>query len=85
MVFAYLAPDTFLPLTSVVAAVVGVVLTFGRASVRMVVNGFRAILAGRKADARASGGLKGQHLPGRLRRHARDGGRSEPEEAGQHA
>jgi hypothetical protein len=34
MLFAYIGPDTLLPLTSVVATAAGVVLMFGRNSVR---------------------------------------------------
>ena len=34
MLFAYIGPDTLLPMTSVVATVVGVILMFGRNSVR---------------------------------------------------
>jgi hypothetical protein len=33
-IFAYIGPDTLLPLTSVVATVAGVILMFGRNSVR---------------------------------------------------
>jgi hypothetical protein len=35
LVFAYFSPDTLLPLTSVIASVVGVFLVFGRTLVRM--------------------------------------------------
>ena len=41
MLFAYLGPETVLPLTSVVAAVTGVVMMFGRNSVRFVIRMFR--------------------------------------------
>lgn len=41
MVFAYLGPESMLPLTSVVAGVAGVVMMFGRSSVRWVVATFR--------------------------------------------
>jgi hypothetical protein len=34
LLFAYIGPDTLLPMTSVVATAVGVVLMFGRNSVR---------------------------------------------------
>ena len=43
MVFAYLGPDTVLPLTSAVAAVVGVVLMFGRHVSRVVFLAFRRL------------------------------------------
>jgi hypothetical protein len=36
--FAYIGPETFLPLTSVVAAVAGVALMLGRNSLRFVVG-----------------------------------------------
>lgn len=40
MIFAYLGPDTYLPLTSVLAAATGAILLFGRNLVRFVVSGF---------------------------------------------
>lgn len=36
MLFAYFGPETFLPLTSVIAGVAGVFLMFGKNSVRMI-------------------------------------------------
>jgi hypothetical protein len=40
-IFAYFGPETVLPLTSVVAAVVGVVLMFGRNTVRFIASWLR--------------------------------------------
>ncbi len=34
MLFAYFGPDTFLPVTSIIATAVGVFLMFGRRSIR---------------------------------------------------
>jgi hypothetical protein len=43
MLFAYLGPDTVLPLTSAVAAVLGVVLMFGRQVNRIVLLAVRRL------------------------------------------
>jgi hypothetical protein len=45
--FAYLGPETVLPLTSVVAAVAGVVLMFGRNALRFVAHSVRMLIPGR--------------------------------------
>jgi hypothetical protein len=51
-VFAYFSPETVLPLTSVLASAVGVVLLFGRTALRLVKGLFRiAALRGRRAQA----------------------------------
>lgn len=44
MCFAYLGPDVFLPLTSVIAGVVGVVLMFGRTLLAFARNGWRRLV-----------------------------------------
>ncbi len=44
MTFAYLGPDTFLPMTSVVAIVVGGLLMMGRNSLRFVATFSRKIM-----------------------------------------
>jgi hypothetical protein len=41
VVFAYLGPDTMLPLASVVATVVGMVMMFGRVSLKFALAPFR--------------------------------------------
>jgi hypothetical protein len=46
MLFAYLGPDTFLPLTSIAAAIIGTMLMFGRTLRVAVVSVLRRI-AGR--------------------------------------
>jgi hypothetical protein len=46
MLFAYIGPDTMLPLASVVAGVVGVALMFGR-QVKLVVRNFVRRVTGR--------------------------------------
>jgi hypothetical protein len=43
-VFAYLGPDTLLPLTSGLAAVVGALLMFGRSARRLAVRWSRALV-----------------------------------------
>lgn len=54
--FAYVGPDTFLPVSSVLAGVAGVVMMFGR-------TGLRLILRGRVARALSgrAGALSGPH------------------------
>jgi len=47
LLFAYFGPETMLPLTSVVAAVVGVFMMFGRNSVRIIRRAFLDRFAGR--------------------------------------
>ncbi len=42
---AYLGPETMLPMTSVIAGAIGVVMMFGRKSFRWVANCCRAIVA----------------------------------------
>ena len=49
-VLAYLSPETYLPISSVVATVIGVVMMFGRNSLRLAALWFRRITARRKAD-----------------------------------
>ena len=41
MIFAYLGPETMLPMTSVLAGVVGFFMMFGRKLVEVVTNAFR--------------------------------------------
>ncbi len=43
-VFAYLGPETMLPMTSVVAGAIGVVMMFGRGSVRWIAATFRRLV-----------------------------------------
>jgi hypothetical protein len=43
MLFGYIGPDTVLPLTSAVAAIVGFFLMTGRYSLRLVAGAFRRI------------------------------------------
>ena len=44
MLFAYFGPETTLPLASVLAGVLGVVMMFGRATLRVLARPFRALL-----------------------------------------
>jgi hypothetical protein len=44
MLFAYLGPDTMMPLTSVVAAVFGVSLMFGRQVLRLLSLGWSQVM-----------------------------------------
>jgi hypothetical protein len=41
VLFAYFGPETFLPVTSAIAGVVGVFLMFGRSSIRLLLDGLR--------------------------------------------
>lgn len=64
MLFAYLGPDTFLPLTSVIAAVVGGLLMFGKAIVAMVKGTLAGFFGGRKAEGPAVPGRRSALLRG---------------------
>jgi hypothetical protein len=68
MLFAYLGPDTMLPLTSVFAAVVGVVLMFGRQALRIVGMAWAGVrrLAGLTSGTTAAAGTRahGAHASG---------------------
>jgi hypothetical protein len=56
--FAYVGPDTFLPVTSALAAIAGVFMMFGRAGLRLIFGGgLMRILPGR----RASGAYPSRH------------------------
>jgi hypothetical protein len=48
LVLAYLGPETMLPMTSVVAGIAGVIMMFGRTSLRWVVARFRQVLPSSK-------------------------------------
>ena len=57
MIFAYFGPETVLPLTSIVAAAVGVVMMFGRNTLRF------ALMFARRASRALAKGFRG-HRPG---------------------
>jgi hypothetical protein len=59
MIFAYFGPETVLPLTSIVAAALGVVMMFGRNSFRF------AMMLGKRAARFVT---KGRTRPGRVTR-----------------
>jgi hypothetical protein len=63
LILAYFGPETFLPLTSIVAAIVGVAMMCGRNTIR-----FLLYLAGRIAPGRGASDSKGRRQPGQLRR-----------------
>jgi hypothetical protein len=63
LIFAYFGPETFLPLTSIVAAVVGVVMMFGRNTIRFVLY-----LVGRIVPGRGTLEAQPRRRPGQLRR-----------------
>jgi hypothetical protein len=44
VLFAYFGPETFLPVTSAIAGVVGVLLMFGRSSIRLLLDGARRVV-----------------------------------------
>jgi hypothetical protein len=43
VVFAYFSPETFLPMTSIIASALGAVLLFGRSALRLARGIFRAV------------------------------------------
>jgi hypothetical protein len=47
MLFAYFGPETMLPLTSIVATVVGIFMMFGRTSIRIARRAFLSLLSGK--------------------------------------
>jgi hypothetical protein len=52
IILAYFSPDTFLPMTSIIASAVGCVLLFGRSALRLVLGAFRVVTARRsRSDA----------------------------------
>jgi hypothetical protein len=51
-VFAYLGPETMLPMTSIVAAVIGVVMLSGRATLRMASGMMRGIIGKARTRSR---------------------------------
>jgi hypothetical protein len=53
MLFAYIGPETMMPVASVIAAVAGVVLMFGRNVVSFGRNVFRSILPKPKPKPKA--------------------------------
>jgi hypothetical protein len=53
-VFAYLGPETMLPMTSFVAAVVGVVMLSGRATLRMASRMMRGLIGKVRTRSRPS-------------------------------
>jgi hypothetical protein len=44
LVFAYFSPETFLPVTSIIATVLGVIMMFGRTTFRLTVQFGRRLL-----------------------------------------
>jgi hypothetical protein len=54
LVFAYFGPETLLPVTSIVATIVGIVMMLGRGSFRTILQFFRRVLRRRKGVAAVS-------------------------------
>jgi hypothetical protein len=71
--FAYLSPETCLPLTSVIATAFGVVMMFGRTTLRLLARGFRRSPKG--AHPGDPGLKQGPHRRPSLRRASRPLGR----------
>ena len=67
-IFAYLGPETMLPMTSVVAGVAGVAMLFGRNSLRWAMRAGRrlASMVGRRPKPRAGGRKIGNGPVGRI-------------------
>jgi hypothetical protein len=71
LVFAYFGPETVLPMTSVVATIVGLIMMFGRHSLRVLVGTGRFIIKSAGRMIRPSShlyqgphsSLAGQHRP----------------------
>ncbi|WP_435006104.1 hypothetical protein P12x_003763 [Tundrisphaera lichenicola] len=53
-ILAYLGPETMLPMTSIVAGVVGVIMMFGRNFFRILRNAFQLVTGRAKNPARVS-------------------------------
>lgn len=69
LLFAYLSPETCLPLTSVVAAAVGMLMMFGRTTVRFVMQ--RVFPSARKTRNGHPAVLRGPHRVASLQRASR--------------
>ncbi len=54
LVFAYFGPETLLPVTSIVATIVGIVMMLGRGSFRFILQFFRRALRLRRRVAAVS-------------------------------
>jgi hypothetical protein len=54
LVFAYFGPETLLPVTSIVATIVGIVMMLGRGSFRFILQFFRRVRRRRKGVAAVS-------------------------------
>jgi hypothetical protein len=65
LIFAYFSPETLLPVTSIVATVIGVVMMFGKTMFRLTLSALRSILR-RPAQARAQV-LNGPHQRHRIK------------------
>lgn len=68
MLFAYFGPDTVMPLTSIVAAVVGFVLMFGRQAGRLAA--LAVTETARRCGLRTRGAEAGAAAPSRWGRRA---------------
>lgn len=65
LIFAYFSPETLLPVTSIVATVVGIVMMFGKNAFRLTVSGLRGAL--RRPDQAHDQVLKGPHHRHRIK------------------
>lgn len=52
LIFAYFSPETILPLSSILATIVGCALMVKRSSIQFVLRSFQAILRKRRASRR---------------------------------
>jgi len=59
LVFAYIGPDTLLPVTSALAGVLGVFLVFGRNTVHFTLQRFRRLFS--KPAGGSSAGAANEH------------------------
>jgi hypothetical protein len=74
LIFGYFGPETVLPVTSIIATIVGLVMMFGRLSVRMFLHCLRFVLGGTKRAAKAERALyRGPHAGSPIHSQGRDG------------
>lgn len=58
LIIAYFSPETFLPVTSIVATVFGLVMMFGRTTIRLISQGVRSA----RRHQNPTGRLVGPHF-----------------------
>jgi hypothetical protein len=64
MLFAYFGPETVLPATSMIAAVAGCLLTFGKQAGRFATSMVRRLMGRRRGSTVKASAIPSPHLPG---------------------